>query len=280
MRPLKMQTEPNTTDDAKMLAEAVPELKKRTDLAEMNTDGGYGSPEVDEVMAEHEVELHQTAIRGRQPAPDKFNLADYQWELNDNKQPLAIISPQGERLEVEPGRKPERYILRFGQTPTADQQISSSPASEASSSAQTSSPDPTLTDTSPLPQKTNPPPVLYFSQQQVDLALRRQRSAQLRTQDNNPRAAIEATMGALKRPFGNDKVPVRGQFRVGMVMIGSAAMVNLRRIWRFQVQQRKENTKNRQEAFSRSPLFQFFNRQIAAFLNHSYSVVRFNLLHC
>jgi hypothetical protein len=277
---LKMQTEPNTTDDALMLAEAVPELKKRTDLTEMNTDGGYGSPKVDEVMAEHGVELHQTAIRGRRPAPDKFNLADCQWELDDHKQPLAVITPQGERVEVEPGRNPGRYILRFGQTPSPDKQTSSLPAAETSRPAQTSSPDPTPADTSLLAQKTKPPPVLYFSQQQVDLALRRQRSAQLRTEDNNPRAAIEATMGALKRPFGNDKVPVRGQFRVGMVMIGSAAMVNLRRIWRFQVQQRKEKAKNTQEAFSRSPLFRFFNRQLAAFLHHSYSVVRFNLLHC
>ena len=276
---LKMQTEPNTTDDAKMLAEAVPALKQRTDLARMNTDGGYGSPEVDEVMAEHGVELHQTAIRGRQPAPDKFNLADCQWELDDNRQPLAVITPQGERVEVEPGRKPDRYILRFGAAATADKQPPSPLAAEPSGSAPTASPEPTPAETTPLPQKTNPPPVLYFSQQQLALALRRQRSAQLRPENNNLRAAIEATMGALKRPFGNDKVPVRGQFRVGMVMIGSAAMVNLRRIWRFQVEQRKEKAKNKQETFSRSPLFRFFNRQLAVFLHHSYSVVRFNLLH-
>ncbi len=270
---LKMQIEPNTTDDAKMLAEAIPELKKRTELAEMNTDGGYGSPEVDEVMTKHGVELHQTAIRGRQPTPNKFNLADCQWELNDNKQPLAIITPQGKRVEIEAGRNPNRYILRFGQVAIVDKPTPLAPASEAATSAQTASPNPTPADTSSLPQKADPPPVLYFSQQQVDLALRRQRSAQLRTQDKNPRAAIEATMGALKRPFGNDKVPVRGKFRVGMVMIGSAAMVNLRRIWRFQVKQRNENAKNKQEAFSRSPLFLFFYRQIATFLNHFYSVV-------
>lgn len=249
---VKMQTEPNTTDDAKMLAEAVPQLKKRTDLTEMNTDGGYGSPAVDQVCAEHGVELHQTAIRGRPPAPDKFNLADCHWELDDNKQPLAVITPQGERVEVEPGRTPDRYILRFAPAAATDPKTADIPA---------------------------PPPVLYFSQQQLDLALRRQRSAQLRTEDNNLRAAIEAIMGALKRPFGNDKVPVRGHFRVGMVMLGSAAMVNLRRIWRFQVEQRKENAKNKQQASSRLPLFQFFNRQFAAFLHHSYSVVRFYLLH-
>jgi hypothetical protein len=275
---VKMQTEANTTDDARMLAQVVPELKERTDLAEMNTDGGYGSPEVDEVMAEHEVELVQTAIRGRQPAPDKSNLADYQWELNDNRQPLAIITPQGERLEVEPGRKEGRYILRFGQAATTDPKASPPPSPETPT--EISLPDTTPADTSTPLKKADPPPVLYFSQQQVDLALRRQRSAQLRAEDNNPRAAIEATMGAIKRPFGNDKVPVRGQFRVGMVMIGSATMVNLRRIWRFQAEQRKEKAQNKQAAFSRSPLFQFFNRQIAASFNHSYSVVRFNLLHC
>jgi len=67
----KMQTEPNTTDDADMLAGSVPDLKKRTDLQQMHTDGAYGSPEVDAVLAEHGVELHQTAIRGRQPDLDK-----------------------------------------------------------------------------------------------------------------------------------------------------------------------------------------------------------------
>ena len=264
---VKMQTEPNSTDDAKMLAEATPSLKQRTDLAEMNTDGGYGSPEVDQVLVAHGVELRQTAIRGRTPAPDKFDLADCQLELDDNQRPLAIITPQGERVEVEPGRKPGRYILRFeAVTPTED---ASTPTSSDRPAAEPSAP----------PQK-NSPTVFYFSQQQVALALRRQRSAQLRTSGKNPRAAIEATMGALKRPFGNDKVPVRGHFRVGMVMLGSAAMVNLRRIWRFQVEQRKEEAKTRRELHSRMPLPQFFKRHVAAYLGHFYSIVRFNLLHC
>jgi len=36
-----MQTEANVKDDAAMLAEALPELKERLDVEEMNTDGGY-----------------------------------------------------------------------------------------------------------------------------------------------------------------------------------------------------------------------------------------------
>lgn len=271
---VKMQTEPNSTDDATMLAEAVPALKQRTDLAEMNTDGGYGSPAVDQILAAHGVALHQTALRGRTPAPDKFDLADCQLELDDHQRPLVVITPQGERVEVEAGRKPDRYILRFGAAAPADQQVATTPTGQTAA-ATLSNPPPAEAS----PPK-NPPSVFYFNQQQVARALRRQRSAQLHASGKNPRAAIEATMGALKRPFGNDKVPVRGHFRVGMVMIGSAAMVNLRRIWRFQVAQRKEEAKTRREHHSRTPLPQFFKRQVAAYLSHFYSIVRFNLLYC
>ena len=60
---VKVQVEPNTTDDAQMLEEALPELKERTDLDEMHTDGGYSSEDVDDAMAELEVNQVQTAIR-------------------------------------------------------------------------------------------------------------------------------------------------------------------------------------------------------------------------
>lgn len=273
---VKMQTEPNTAEDADMLAEAVPGLKKRTELDQMHTDGAYGSPAGDAVLAEHGVELHQSAIRGRQPNPDKFNLADCQWELDEDRNPVAVVTPHGERVAVEPGRAPDRYILRFGQARTAAQQPPPAPEAPSASPCQ---PEPAPPDTPPPPEKPAPPPVLYCSRQQIDLALRRQRCAQLRTADHNPRPAIEATMGALKRPFGNDKLPVRGHFRMAVVMLGSAAMVNLRRIWRFQVEKRKEEAKKLKDAASKSPLFQFFSRQIASFLRYPYSVVGFNLLH-
>lgn len=79
---MEVQTEPNTTDDAQMLADRLPALKKRTNLDEMHTDGGYNSPEVDRLMRQEQVEQVQTAIRGRQPDPTKLNLDDYQWELD------------------------------------------------------------------------------------------------------------------------------------------------------------------------------------------------------
>lgn len=110
---MAVQTEPTTTDDAAMLAESLPRLKKRTGVNEMHTDGGYNSPEVDQVMRQHQVEQVQTAIRGRQPNPDKLNLDDFTWEVDPHGQPLTVTAPNGQRAAIEPGRQPNRYIARF-----------------------------------------------------------------------------------------------------------------------------------------------------------------------
>ncbi len=279
---LKMQTESNTTDDAQMLAEVLPELKERTDLEQMYTDGTYGSPDVDKAMGKEGVELIQTAIRGRQPAEDKFNLADCQWEIEpESKQPIAVTAPNGQEVEVETGRKPGRYILRFGHSPEPTTPSIPMPEPETANPVDKTASETIVPDAPIVPSKADPPPVVYFSQQDIDRALRRQRCAELQSEEKNPRAAVEATVGAIKRPFGNDKVPVRGQFRVGMMMIGSAAMVNLRRIWRFQTAQKaQENRKNGQSPLSISTFVQFFKLQISAFLNLYCSIFYFIPLHC
>jgi hypothetical protein len=242
-----VQTEPNTTDDAHMLAERVAALKKRTCLDEMHTDGGYNSPAVDQLMRQEQVEQVQTAIRGRQPDPNKLNLDDYQWELDPEGQPLALTAPNGQRVEVEPGRQPDRYIARFNQPPDR-----SPPAASPSTST-----------------KPQPPPVMYFSEQQLELALRRQRTAQARAAGCNLRAAVEATVGALKRPFANDKLPVRGQFRVNAMLIGSALMVNLRRIQRYQTAKHHQKETQQGHVGSLNPILSFpFVRRIRVLVYH------------
>jgi hypothetical protein len=252
-----VQTEPNTTDDAKMLAEALPSLKERTNLDEMHTDGGYNSPDVDQVSRELEVKQIQTAIRGRQPDPDKLNLDDFQWELDPDGHPLALTAPNGQRTEIEPGRNPDRYIARFNHQPP-DLPVLLPPF--------TSSPTP----------KPMPPPVLYFSQQQLDLALRRQLRAQAKTNGQNLRPAIEATVGALKRPFGNDKLPVRGKFRMGMMLIGSALMVNVRRIHRYQTAKNHQKDTQKGQTTSPKPAFSFlFPPPLRDFVYSFCSALRF-----
>jgi len=241
---LKVQVEPNTTDDAKMLAEIVPELKTKHGLELMDADGAYGSSDVDKVMADNKAELRQTALRGRQPKEGTFNLANCRLELNpDNRTLQGVTAPDGTELKVEPGRKEGRYILRFSQLAT------------------------------------DPPSSHYISKQDVEVALRRQRSKESDPDGKNSRAAIEATIGAIKRPFGNDKAPVRGKFRMASMVIGSAAMVNLRRIQRFQTEKRKKARILAAENGTEPSLLSFFSRTLATFLCQFYSVTRFSSLH-
>ena len=91
--------------------------------------------------------------------------------------------------------------------------------------------------------KRKPRHVLRFSQREIDLALRRKRCADLRGSRQNLRAAAESTMRSIKHPFGMGKVPVWGEPRVSMMVIGSAAMTNIRRIQRYQEKLREEKRK-------------------------------------
>jgi hypothetical protein len=215
---VKVQTESNNTDDAVMLTEAVPNLKERTDVDEMNTDGGYNSPDVDDVMQEHQVQQIQTAIRGRKPSKDKLSLEDFEWQTDaDDGQPQSVTCPHGQRADITTGRKEGRYRATFD-----------SPGCE---SCPFHEPCPTE------PLKRRPENVLRFSQQDVNVALRRQRCTDERASKQHLRPAVEATVRAVKHPFGNGKVPVRGKPRVAILMIGSAAMNNVRQINRYQKSQ-------------------------------------------
>ena len=217
---VKVQTEPNTTDDADMLEEALPEIASRMDVDEMNTDGGFNSADVDKAMREHGVEHIQTAIRGAKPSEDTLNLKDFQWETNDEGQPEQVTCPNEQTVPVIPGQADDRYLAYFDQS---------------------------ICDNCPLrdkcpadPLKRTPQRVLRFTQQQVNVAQRRQRSAEARASGQNLRAAVEASVRSLKHPFGNGKLPVRGKPRMSMMIASSAAMCNLRRIHRYQAAKRAE----------------------------------------
>jgi hypothetical protein len=74
---------------------------------------------------------------------------------------------------------------------------------------------------------------LSFDERDVEIARRRRRIVQDREAGVNLRVAIESTIGSLKQAFNYDQLPVRGLFRVGMVLVGGAAMANVRRIHRY-----------------------------------------------
>lgn len=212
---VKVQTEPNTTDDAVMLDEVVPNLVERTDVDEIHTDGGYNSPKVDETLQINGIEQFQTAIRGNKSSEDRLSVSEFIFTSDQEEQPQLVRCPQGQEVEIKPARKQGRFTALF---------------------------DPEICQRCPLfdkcptqPLRRKPKRVLRFTQQQVNVAHRHANRRQAKMSGRNLRSAVESTVRSLKHPFGNGKLPVRGKPRVSMMMIASATMTNVRRIWRYQM---------------------------------------------
>lgn len=223
----KVQVEPNNTDDARMLVEALPNLKERTNLDMIYTDGGHGSPEADLVLNEYQVTQIQTAIRGRTPNPEKLHLADFEIKQNKRGKPVQITCPQGQHVPVHTGSKKKGFVAHFDQRTC--QQCPFYRAEKCPAK----------------PGKRDQRHRLYFSLSQAHVAQRRRRGLAHQKEGRNLRAAVEATMRLIKHPFPAGKLPVRGQFRMTCMLIGSAAMINVRRIQRFlEAKNRQEMQKN------------------------------------
>ena len=214
----KVQTESNTTDDAKMLAEALPELVKRTELETMHSDGGYNSADVDTICRDEGVELVQTAIRGGKPSSEQVNLADFTFTLDENGEPTEITCPNGKIASVKAGRKAGRYTATFIRLDCVD--------------------CPLLARCQMRVLKKTAGRRLYFTMAEVSLARRRQRMKLERKSGRNLRSAVEATVREISCRLGHGRLRVRGKLRVRMTMVASAAMANARRIWRYQQAER------------------------------------------
>jgi hypothetical protein len=254
---VKMQTEPNHTDDAAMLEDAVPTLVERTAVDEMYTDGGYNSPAVDAVLNGAQIEQFQSAIRGKQPADDRVAVSDFVFTCDKNGTPQAVRCPGNQEVEVVPARKPGRFTARF--------------------EADTCAGCPLLAQCPTQRLKRKPQyRILRFDQQQVNVAHRRENQRQAQASGQNLRSAVEATVRSVKHPFGNHKLPVRGHIRMSLMMIASAAMVNVRRLWSYQARQNDAEMAQNEvntalpstvslafRSFSRS-FFRLFNVQVPA----------------
>jgi hypothetical protein len=210
----KVQVDSNLTDDEDLGVEAVPDLKARTRLAVLWTDGGYAGPDAEVVFREHNVMHMPTNLRGRCPEPDRMGLASFAWGFDESDVPESVQCPGGQRVPVRDGHKPGCFLCDFDAIaceacPRADQ----CPAK---------------------PRKRRPVRVLRAGLRAVQVARLRQRAAWARKPGNNRRSAIESTVRSVTHPFGGQsgKLPVRGRIRVTQVIICSALMVNLRRIWR------------------------------------------------
>jgi hypothetical protein len=207
-----VQVAPNTTEDEDLLVEALPELKERTGLETLYTDGAYGGPKSDPALNAQEVELIPSAIKGRAPYSKKLHLFDFAIEQNSNGTPVEITCPGGQIVKVQSGHKKQGFTAHF-ETPKC---LSCPFHIEGRCPAQ--------------PGKKQAYFRMSFSQANVNLSQRRRRCAAFQQADKNLRVAVEATVRQVKHPFPASKLPVRGRFRVTCMIIASAAMVNVRRI--------------------------------------------------
>lgn len=217
----KVQVAPNNVDDGQLLAEALPNLKERTALETMITDGGYGSKVSDEALQKQEVTLIQTAIRGAQPATDKLSLSDFGVEQNEKGDPTLLTCPQGHAAPVLAGRT-TGWQARFDSSLCAACPFQGNGRCRAK------------------PQKRDPRYLLTFTTHEMRAAQRRKNYLAHQDHSHNLRSAVEATVRSVKHPFPAGKLPVRGQFRVTCMAIASAATANVRRIQRYLICKMKQ----------------------------------------
>jgi hypothetical protein len=215
-----VQVAPNTTEDSPLLAEAVPALKARMALEVLHTDGAFASPAADAVLQAQHVTQVQTALRGPAPDPDHFGLAAYTFDQPADGVPQHMTCPAGQTGTLRWGREGSGLVADF---------------------------DPAVCQTCVfhLTGRCRAKPGLRdrrfhldFYLDEVRTAQRRQACQAQKLTGQNLRVAVEATMRVIKHPFPAGKLPVRGLFRVTCLLIGSALMVNIRSLHRYQQAQR------------------------------------------
>lgn len=249
-----VQVAPNITDDSQLLAEALPALKARTGLEIIYTDGGYGGPQADAVLQEQQVEHIQTAIRGRAPDPEKLHLADFSLQTEEGGKPMQVTCPQGQTVAVHTTARQKAFVAHFA---------------------------PHVCEACPLvgrcptrAGKRDERRHLRFTLSAMQMAQRRRRSRDHQDEGRNLRAAVESTVRSVKHPFPAGKLPVRSRFRMTCLVIGSAAVANLRRIHHYLQAKMKaerhpkkatERQKSAQEGTSIS-IFSFAKALLLAFL--------------
>lgn len=190
-------------------------MKARTQLDTLITDGAYPSETNDQELRDHKVQIIQTGIRGNKPDPKRFNLTDFQIEQDQNGNPTCVTCPNGQAALATRG-KTSGWFARFSAETCATCPFQLNQRCRA------------------RPQQRAPRYFIDFTLQEFRIAQRRKDYIAQKQNEHNLRAAVEATVRSLKHPFPAGKLPVRGKFRMTCVMIASAMLVNVRRIWKYQ----------------------------------------------
>ncbi len=222
-----VQVAPNNVADTALLVEALPELKARTGVETLITDGAYGSPAGDQALRELQVQQVPTGFTGRPPDPGRLHLSDWDVTQDDEGMPLVATCPGGQAVCLTRSHKgyfrgrlePERCTAcPLYATGRCQARLGSRDARFR----------------------------VRFSLEELYLAGRRRAMATCKA-DQKLRPAVEATMRSVKHPFPSGQLPVRGRFRVTCMMLCSALMVNTRRLAEHLHQGHKQESQAQQD---------------------------------
>jgi hypothetical protein len=99
----------NNTTDETIVIKRIPDLKERTGLDQLITDGGYSGEKAESACQQEIVTLIPTEVKGRKLAEDKIALAQFQIEANQ-----VITCPAGQSpLDQKYQPEKEHHIVHF-----------------------------------------------------------------------------------------------------------------------------------------------------------------------
>jgi hypothetical protein len=99
----------NNTTDETIVIKRIPDLKERTGLDQLITDGGFSGEKAERACQQESVTLIPTEVKGRKLAEDEISLAQFQIEANQ-----VITCPAGQ-APLDQTYKPEKehHIVHF-----------------------------------------------------------------------------------------------------------------------------------------------------------------------
>jgi hypothetical protein len=230
------QTAENRVHDTQLLSAALPELKQRTGLQKLVTDGGYVGPDIDQAMRDQDVEQIPTALTGSLPAhrEGRFALSDFAMSLDRAGRVTQATCPAGQEACIHPSVAGKSFRLIF--PPEACQACAFFQKGQCLVQVNRAGKQSTL----------------RVPKERASSSQRRRRFEQCKEEARNLRPAVEGTIFQVKHALRGGKLRVRGLFRVTSAFTCAALAVNLRRINRYENDQQgsKATFKKGWEAFS------------------------------
>lgn len=215
---VQTQTAQNRIPDTQFMDEGLPELKQRTNLKKLVTDGGYVGQGTDQAMRKHLVEHITTGLTGTLPdhRDGKLALSDFEMELDAEGAVVQALCPAGQPAAITPSASGKSFQLLF--EPSVCQRCD-------------------FFQTGQCPVQVNKKKnrfSLTVAKDRASSSQRRRRFERCKEEARSLRPAVEATIYQVKHTLRGGKMRVRGLLRVEWAFTCAALAVNLRRINRYE----------------------------------------------